>query len=265
MTPRKAKLRPPQPHVRQPSDYESDLNATALLDALPPPPARTNAQLNLSVLTRHEPLTTSILFIAPYSVVYTFSPTSERWEKCGIEGTLFVCQLVSHPAGGERYSVIILNRRGLNNFKLELLEAGQVEETEEFIILQNQDNQGNVGVFGLWIFSEPEPSSTAGTRDRVARVIADCAARAEATRTAAGSGASGNWAGMEREVSRSGQVSSKQQQQGPIEVFPPTLHLSTFPSQPQSQQPLSTTPSQPEGDDILGDLFRKAGLNYRGS
>lgn len=206
MTPRKAKLRPPQPQVRQPSDYESDLNATAQLDAFPPPPARTNAQLNLSVLTRHEPLTTSILFIAPYAVVYTFSSASEQWEKCDIEGTLFVCQLASHPAGGERFSVIILNRRRLDNFKLELLEGGQVEDTEQFIILQDRDEQGSVRVFGLWIFSEPNPSSTAETREQVVRVIADCAARAEATMTAARSGNTGHGPSMGKDVFRSGHV-----------------------------------------------------------
>lgn len=264
MTPRKAKLRPLQPHARQPSDYESDLNATTLLDALPPPPARTNAELNLSVLTRREPLTTAILFIAPYAVVYTFSPTSEQWEKIGIEGTLFLCQLISHPGGGERYSVVILNRRGLNNFKLELVEGGRVEEKDEYIILQDQDEQGNVGVYGLWIFSEPEPSSTAGMRERVARRIADCAARAEATRTTVRSGTIGNGAGMGREVSKSGQMLSRQQQQGAIEVVPSNYHLPTLPPQPQPGQLLSTPPSQPEGGDILGDLFRKAGRNYRG-
>lgn len=237
MTPRKAKLRPPQPVARQTSDYESDLNAAAVLAALPLPPARTEAELNLSVLRQHEPLTTSILFIAPYAVVYTFSPATEQWEKCRIEGTLFVCQLTPRPAGGERYSVIILNRRGLNNFQLELRKADQVEETDEYIILQDDDDEeGTVGVFGLWIFSEPEPSSTARSREQAARVIADCAARAETTRVAA---------------SDSGRVRS-QHAPGPIEITLSDPHLPTFPS-----------PAQPEGGDILGDLFRKAGLNYR--
>ncbi|MCJ1469217.1 hypothetical protein MMC07_007850 [Pseudocyphellaria aurata] len=262
MTPRKAKLRAPQPHVRQPSDYESDLNATALLDTLPPPPLRSNAELNLSVLTRHEPLATSILFIAPYAVVYKFSPATEQWEKCGIEGTLFVCQLSSHSAGGERYSVIVLNRRGLNNFKLELLEGDRVEETEEYIILEDRDEQSNVGVYGLWIFSEPEPSSTEGTRERVATVIKDCAARAGGFTIAVGSSASGDGVGMIREVSRSSQMLSKQQHDGPIEVSP----LTDYPSAPpQPQQPPIASPSRPESRDILGDLFRKAGLHVRNS
>lgn len=142
-----------------------------------------------------------------------------------------------------------------------------MEETEEYIILQDRDEEGNVGIYGLWIFSEAEPSSTAGTRELVARVIADCAARAGDTRTAAKAGATGNEAGMVREVSnKSGQVSSKQQQQGPIEVAPPNTYAPNVPIQPQPRQPPRTSrTSQPEGGDVLGDLFRKAGLNYRGA
>lgn len=140
-----------------------------------------------------------------------------------------------------------------------------MEETEEFIILQDRDEEGNVGIYGLWIFSEAETSSTAGTRELVARVIADCAARAGDTRTAARAGASGNGASMVREVSKSGQVSSKQHQQGPIEVAPPKTYPPNFPTGLQPRQPPGTSPSRPEGDDVLGDLFRKADLYHRGS
>lgn len=138
-----------------------------------------------------------------------------------------------------------------------------MEETEEYIILQDRDEEGNVGVFGLWIFSEPEPSSTARTRREAARVIADCAARAETTRAAAGSSDSDYGLGVDSGVPNSGQLLSKHQQ-GPIEITLSNPNLPTFPSELQPRQPSSTSPSQPEGGDILGDLFRKAGLNYRG-
>ncbi len=36
-------------------------------------------------------------------------------------------------------------------------------------------------IYGLWIFAEPPPSSTAEMRTINARVIQDCAARAEAS------------------------------------------------------------------------------------
>ncbi|MCJ1304499.1 hypothetical protein MMC08_007312 [Hypocenomyce scalaris] len=188
MTPRKTKQRYSQSHLPQqpylPSDYESDVNYVS--DALPPPPpTRTNAELNLSVIRRHDPDTTSIISIPPYAVVYIFSPASQQWEKSGIEGTLFVCQLLPSELGAERYSVIVLNRRGLDNFRVELLDGGDVEITEDYVILQSNDEDGNPQVFGLWIFSEPPPSSTANSRAINAQIIQECAIRAETTRKAA--------------------------------------------------------------------------------
>lgn len=85
--------------------------------------------------------------------------------------------------------MIISNRGGLDNFKLELLESGHVEKTEGYIILQDRGEEGNVAMIGLWIFAEPETSSTVGTREQAARVIADCAVRGENTRAAVESGA----------------------------------------------------------------------------
>ncbi len=48
---------------------------------------------------------------------------------------------------------------------------GQVEREESTKLI----------IYGLWIFAEPPPSSTAEMRTINARVIQDCAARAEAT------------------------------------------------------------------------------------
>lgn len=183
MTPRKIKQRYSQSHITQqayqPSDYESDVNYVS--DAPPPPPTRTNAELNLSVLRRHDPAIASILSIAPYAVVYIFSPASEQWEKSGIEGTLFVCQLSASELGVERYSVVVLNRRSMDNFRVELLDGSNVEITEDYVILQYNDDDGSPQVYGIWIFSEPAPSSTANSRSINAQIIQECAIQAETT------------------------------------------------------------------------------------
>ena len=76
-------------------------------------------------------------------------------------------QLTSH-------SVIILNRREFDKFNLELRQDCYVEENDIFKILLGRDEHGNVAVIGLWNFSESKPLSTAGTRERVARVVDDC-------------------------------------------------------------------------------------------
>ncbi|OJD18763.1 hypothetical protein AJ78_01234 [Emergomyces pasteurianus Ep9510] len=190
-------------NLAQPSDYESDIqnnytsdtqtaaNGSSSMATDPSqlkPPTRTNEELNLAVLQRHNPTIQSILSLAPYAVVYTFSATTQLWEKSGIEGTMFVCQLTQGELGEERYSVLVLNRRGMQNFEAKLADGDDVEITEEYVILKvvstgaepgsttikSADGRQSV-IYGLWIFSEPAPSSTAETRALNAQVIKECA------------------------------------------------------------------------------------------
>ncbi|KAF2231944.1 PH domain-like protein, partial [Viridothelium virens] len=196
----------------QVSDYETDtaiLTDTALPQDLPPP-SRTNEELNLAVLKRHNPSIIAILSIAPYAVVYKFSAISSIWEKRGVEGTLFVVQLLpeqlesdqsltpDHNAiSAARFGVVVLNRRGLDNFEAGLKNAEDVEVTEDYVILQvgsepsapAHDNGrmqgGEPDIIGLWIFAEPPPSSTSQARILNAQIIQECAKQAEISRKAA--------------------------------------------------------------------------------
>ncbi|KAL9588386.1 MAG: hypothetical protein Q9203_002808 [Teloschistes exilis] len=160
--------------VPQPSDYESDWPLADPTDTLPPRlMQRSNPELNLSVLQRHLPSTTSILSVAHYAVVYAFSPSAQHWEKSGIEGTLFVCQQL--PAANlERYSVVVLNRKGLNDFICPL--SGDIDFENGYIILRSTDRIGEDNIWGLWVFEE-EGSSTAGSREMNAKTIQACASR----------------------------------------------------------------------------------------
>jgi hypothetical protein len=195
---------------------QSTSNPTSTSAAAVSPPVRSNEELNLAVLRRHDPSVTSILSLAPYAVVYLFSPSSHQWEKSGVEGSLFVTQRTQGPLGEERYGVFVLNRRGLNNFDLPLTHGDNVEVTEEYVILKTDDDNtssppqpaataasavaggsssgtggipldggdrnGPAGagprIVGLWIYSEPPPNSTAETRAINARVIKECAVHA---------------------------------------------------------------------------------------
>lgn len=174
-------------HLLQPSDYESDTAYDSSVPgpfAAPPPPPRTNEQLNLSVIQRHSPSVYSILSISPYSVVYTFNASNSSWEKSGIEGSLFVCQLYPGTHGEDRYAAIVLNRRGLENFEAELRQEADVEITEDFSILKIQSPDAGEAekIIGLWIFSEPAPSSTSETRAVHGRLIKECATSAGESR-----------------------------------------------------------------------------------
>lgn len=181
------------------SDIDTDTNTLDASTAHMPTThaaARTNDELNLSVLQRHNPSVQQILSIAPFAVVYLFSPESQQWEKCGVEGTMFVCQLApfrsstsSNAYDGsedryiERYAVTVLNRKGLENFSTHLTSTAEVEITDEYVILQVNDDEGGApSIYGLWIFCEPEPSSTARAREINASIIQECASRAEESR-----------------------------------------------------------------------------------
>lgn len=337
-----------QPQTSHLTDYESDAayfsdmqhQAQLVTAAATAPPLRSNEEINLSVIRRHNPSVTAILSLAPYAVVYIFSPTTKQWEKNGVEGTLFVCQQTKGPLGEERYTAFVLNRRGLNNFDLPLTDSDNVELTEEYVILKaDEGSEGEPGengiadpvnpqhgrqngasspadvrIYGLWIYSEPPPNSTAETRTINAKLIRECAAHAgnslkdarerlEAMRQnglhVAAAAAETQAPPLEeiqasvpmgRQISlkdlfgqqraqddgwsvrahHMGQADMQQPQPG---MVPPQHYqqqhyqLQQYLQQQQQQQqlpPQPPLPPQPQGD-VLGDLFRRAGLAYQGS
>ena len=166
------------------SDYDTDTaNVTDAAPPMAPPPARTNTELNLLVLRRYVPEIESIISIAPFAVVYLFSPETQQWEKSGVEGTLFVCQLSAAESGYVKYNVVILNRKSLDNFITELVSGEDIEITEQYVILQVLGEDGTPIIYGLWIFSDEE--NVPSTREVVASAIQECAVRAGQARSIA--------------------------------------------------------------------------------
>ncbi|TKX25999.1 putative Dcp1-like decapping family protein [Elsinoe australis] len=200
--PPKKHRRPRQPAPVEASDYDSEAFTTDAAQlaqkAAPHAPARTNEELNLTVLKRHNASVQQILSVAGFACVYRFSPESQTWVKIGVEGALFVSELLpvalpnaypGGPGGGEgsglveRYGVAVLNRKGLNNFNVELRSAGDVDVDEEYVILQvGEGEEVEEGIYGLWIFC---PQGNTTDREVAAAVITECAGRAERSRAAA--------------------------------------------------------------------------------
>lgn len=122
--------------------------------------------------------------------------------------------------------MIVLNRRGLDNFILELKSREEVDVAGEYIILRGETGEA----YGLWVFEEEE-GSTSGKRQVVGDGIVECAL----------------WAG-------GGGV----QQQGP--KSPDLMALLNGPRVRRV-----SPPRDPDGGrDVLGDLFRRVGENSRG-
>jgi hypothetical protein len=284
-------------NVGQPSDYESD-NAAYLSDlpAARPPQTRTNDELNLSVLQRYNPEISSILSIAPYAVIYEFTPHPEpTWNKSGIEGSLFICQLSpGRRLGEDRYVVFVLNRRGLENFEAELREADNtcVEITEEYVIVSLMEG-GAQKIYGIFIFSEGVGSSTEKTRSLNAELMKQCATQAGISLKAAEAaaveavpsqnnghqyGAESAIDGLAMGVPMGRQISlqelfGRQREEDAgwsVRVHSPEgreegkiASQQAFGGSRQAQTGPPATSPQQQHSDVLGDLFRRAELGYQ--
>jgi hypothetical protein len=197
MTPRKPKQRQqhhrPTPSLIQASDYESDAQNYAHTHHIPPP-TRTNTELNLSVLQRYNPSILTILSIAANAVIYLFTPSTQQWEKSGVEGTLFVCeQAPPSSAVDAGYCVVVLNRRGLDNLILDLALAQDVEVTAELLIMRFQEGEAQK-VMGIWIHEDKDD-----TREINAGLIQQCWEKVTSTKgqyTASGEAGGSNGNGM---------------------------------------------------------------------
>ncbi|RMZ80556.1 hypothetical protein DV737_g2932, partial [Chaetothyriales sp. CBS 132003] len=269
--------------LAQVSDYESDNQAYLSEHGHQRPPStRTTQELNLGVLQRHDREVAAILSIAPYAVIYEFSPLPEpAWAKTGVEGSLFICQLTPGPVGEDRYSAMVLNRRGLDNFGAPLIEeedAG-VEITDEYVIISFKQGPEQK-IYGVFIFSEGPGSSTADTRSVNAHLMKTLATLASASRRTAERDAAeaqaqnANGYGQEADdraadstlpAGRGQHISLQQlfgQQRAQDASFSARTHnldgsidAPDAPAFPQNGHPL-----QPPPPDVIGDLFRKAGI-----
>ncbi|KAH8724789.1 hypothetical protein GQ44DRAFT_772831 [Phaeosphaeriaceae sp. PMI808] len=251
----------------QPSDYETDAPPPALDVPLPPP--RSNEELNFSVLQRVYPEILSIEHVTPYAALYTFNIDTQQWEKMGIEGTLFICQLTPSPIGAERYCSIIINRRGLDNFYIELTSSEEMEITDPYIILQGDQ------VYGLWIFADPPPASTANCRVETAEKMMEIADRARASRDAKGKASrNGVKEATEQLESTSSVPMGRQlslrelfdQQREHDAAFGMHDHHShpahnVYHAHQNYMPPPNVAPAQ---QDVLGQLFMKARQDYNG-
>jgi len=282
---------PPQPPPILSSDYESDYQGyQSDYPTRPPPPDRTNEELNLSVLKRHNPQIVSILSIAPYAVVYEFAPVPEpQWTKTGVEGSLFICELSPGSYGEDRYSAIILNRRGLDNFDAELREGENagVEITGEYVILSFKTGQQQK-IYGVYIFHDGPGTSTENAQlhngDLMKKLADHAGASRQAAETAAAAARAQHTNGHMQEAeatisnqtanapSVGGQTIDLQQLFGQQRAADSAWSVRAHDhgqSQPLQGQNLladlfrrGTAAAEPatQQPDVLGDLFRRAGL-----
>jgi len=137
--------------------------------------------MNFSVIKRYVPNLSQIVDIAQSAHIYTLSPAEvtkpATWERTGIEGSIFVCELTPSPiTGGPRHCIIVLNRKGLENLIIHSSELQHVEITDQFLLLnirnkedlflQDQDQQRETKILGFFLTTDgPE------TRERFCQTV----------------------------------------------------------------------------------------------
>lgn len=133
------------------------------------------ASLNFSVIKRYLTALDEILFIANHAVVYAFDTKSEAWQPHNVEGALFICRLRPSP-DEETFAIIVLNRKNLDNFTLDLHPSTHCEMDGELLIVTGPGEELDIDgsrVFGLWIFAE-SGKTTAGVRTGATAAIMSC-------------------------------------------------------------------------------------------
>ncbi|KAK4621713.1 mRNA-decapping enzyme 1A [Fulvia fulva] len=245
---------PPQPPAV--SDYDTDtanLTDNNIIDSIPaPPPGRSNEQLNYMVLRRWIPNLESILAIAPFAVLYNFSPETEQWDKCPTQGSLFVLQLTADPY--PRYQVVILNRMNMENLQLDVASTDDIEVTNEFIIITTPDEErGTVQVQGIWIYSAGD-IPTENSREAIAQTVMECAQKAEQYAQDFGPQDDGACDGAQeqdgRELGVGAEIPIQQAEPAGLEQMPQEhkLDLATLFGKPQLQQQGPTFPPNADTD-----------------
>ena len=200
-----------------------------------------------------------------------------------MEGTMFICQLQPGGYGEDRYNVMILNRRGLENFEVALVDGDDVEITDEYVILNvreaaTSEDQAQK-VYGLWIFCDPSSSETVEARLENAQKMKECATFAAQSRRMALARHSQWTDGPADQVAppaeqqqvdllqlfnqHNPQLSQQQQQQQ--YAYSDQNHQGyTFSSHADGSRQAQPGPQPvPQQSDVLGDLFRRAGLGGR--
>lgn len=150
--------------------------------------------LNLRVMQSHNPLTVSIIGIAPLIVVYSWSFETETWVKADIEGTLFVTELLPSTLNPSqpRYSLVVLNQHNLENFSYSLKKAELVELVDEdFLSLTEMHDQGRgdavKNIWGLWVFSDPAAGEgEIKMAEIMKKIMVECAEKVEMGAASAG-------------------------------------------------------------------------------
>mmetsp|Transcript_51664 Transcript_51664/g.76567 ORF Transcript_51664/g.76567 Transcript_51664/m.76567 type:complete len:338 (+) Transcript_51664:105-1118(+) len=139
---------------------------------------------NLRVLQRIDSSIVDIIGSATHVVLYQFHDTHQQWEKCNVEGSLFVVKRDMSSAASTneratspasvRFKLIILNRNSTENLEVCITVGFQMQLREPYLIFRDstsssKKNGGGAIIRGIWFHSADERAAVSSLLDRVVR------------------------------------------------------------------------------------------------
>ncbi|KAI8803313.1 hypothetical protein BJ742DRAFT_829293, partial [Cladochytrium replicatum] len=123
-------------------------------------------ELNLVVLKRHDPSIDSIIDGTSHVVVYDFDTATQSWTKRGVEGAMFIFSRGDDGVGtGKGYGFFVLNRLGVDNFKVVLTGDMEFQLMADYVIYRQPDDS----IIGLWMYEEHDRGRLAQILESLAR------------------------------------------------------------------------------------------------
>lgn len=116
------------------------------------------AGMNLSVLRRLDPAVTAVLCSSSQVAVYELPNSGSDdspvgWQRCEIEGSLYIVLRASSGDGEASHRVVVVNRKSRDNFVDDITPSGmELETAQQMIMYKNAAGR----VLGLWFYVAEE-------------------------------------------------------------------------------------------------------------
>jgi hypothetical protein len=126
---------------------------------------------NLSVLSGIDKSIVEIILDISHIAVYEFDTSEGRWERYEVEGACFVVRRETQ-LGVPSFVVIVLNKQGIENFILDLVDCKKVKMQDPFIMMKTT-MKGIPIIFGLWVHNDQERQQMFRTLDEKQKVVTE--------------------------------------------------------------------------------------------
>lgn len=114
------------------------------------------AEMNLSVLKRLDASVSSVLFSASHVVLYQLKENISEWDRCDVEGALFIVQLdTNHSSNLQKiqFRLVVINRKSPDNYVEDIIIRNEELDCSDKMVMYS-NMKGNT--IGIWFYEEDE-------------------------------------------------------------------------------------------------------------